>query len=143
MAKKYSAEMTGVLDGNTQDMANGAINAGRLHSDRHTFVSTGANYTTSDTLSLGYRKPGDFLVGFIISSSADLSAASLAIGVSGTAAKYKAAATLPNASSVFVPCVSTALDDDVMQARTEIIGTISGATIAAGTLVIIPVYASK
>jgi hypothetical protein len=143
MTKYVSNDMSGVLDGAMQDMANGGVNGGRLRGDRHVFTADGVKFTTSDTLSLGKRKAGDFPIGVILSASANLSAASIAIGNASSSAKYMAAATLPNSTSTFVPFKSTALDDPVLTATEEMIATISGATIPAGALVIIPVYMGK
>lgn len=141
MAKLYSAEDTGVLDGAAQDLA---LPDETVRVAWKTFAPPGSGtFLTTDTMGLGFRRTGQRPIGAIISTSADLSAASLAIGNSGSSAKYKAAATLPNASTVFVPFKSTALDDGPLTAREELIGTISGATIPAGTLVIGIVYGER
>lgn len=141
MAKKFPLELQNVLDGTFQSLANGGVVAAKVFTSRSTFVSASGNHGTSDLLSFGVRKKGQRVLGFILSSAANLSTASLAIGVAGTTGKYKAAAALPNATSVFVPCIATALDDAPLTEQEELIGTISGAAIPDGTLIVETVYA--
>lgn len=143
MAEFMPAELEDVLDGNLQSLANGNVTAFKVRGSRFTVVSDGVTPADADTINLGYRRAGDLPLGVILSTSANLSAASLAIGIAGTAAKYKAAAALPNATSVFVPFISSALDNEPLAAREKMIGTVSGAAIPAGTLVIIVVYGAR
>jgi hypothetical protein len=140
MAEKISAQMAGVLDGAEQSLGNGNMT---LRSDPHSFTSTGTSHLTTDTLVLGRRRKGERPIGVILATSANLSAASLAIGITGTTGKYKAAAALPNATAAFVPFISSALDNDPLAAAEELIGTISGADIPAGVLHVEIIYAAR
>lgn len=143
MAEYVPAELQNVNSGNEQSLGNSNVTAFKFRGGRFTVVSDGTTPAIGDTIDLGYRRAGDLPIGVILASSANMAAASLAIGVAGTPAKYKAAASLPNATSVFVPFVSTALDNDPLAAREKMIATVSVAAIPAGTLVIIPVYGAR
>lgn len=137
MTKAIPNELKGVMDGDGQSLAPGTVRRASVRTFRSSFDTAEEDTTTSDTLSLGddYRE-GDRVIGFIIASSTNMSAASLAIGDGTTADKFKAAGTLPNATTVFVPVKAATLDDDALTEPTELIGTISGATIPDGILVI-------
>ena len=139
----YGDDQANVYSGDEQSKGNAGVTAYKVFGSRTKITADNSTHTTSDKISLGKFRKGDRIIGFIISTSANLSAASLAIGNSGTAAKYKAAATLPNATSAFVPAISSALDDDPLDAEEELLCTISGATIPAGVLVIETLYAHR
>lgn len=93
MTKRYSAEMTGVLDGTLPVQR---ADPASVNSKRRSVIATIvlAAQANGDTISLGKRPIGSrWLSGSIITDTS-LGSSTVAIGVSGTAAKYKAAATL-------------------------------------------------
>lgn len=145
MAKQIPTELAGVLSGNEQGKADGRLRHAGLRSDRNTFVIDGTDVTatTSDTLSLGYARAGQCTRAFQINASANMSAASIAIGTAADPDKYLAAAALPNATSARRVVPASAEGYDPIDAEEEIIVTISAATIANGTLTIDREYTQR
>lgn len=143
MAKKIPAELTNVVDGTLQDKASGILRDAGLRIDRNTF-STASGATTSDTFSLGTARAGQRTRAFDIDTNGtNMSAASIAIGTAGDPDKYLAAAALPNATSARRRVLAAAAGYDAIEEAEEIIVTISGATIASGTLVIEREYTQR
>lgn len=134
MAKAIPDEYTNVLDGNGQAKADGrVINAG-LRNSRLSMATASESVTTSDTISLGYLHAGDCLRAVEITASTNMAAASVAIGKAGSPAFFLPAAALPNATSQRRKVARASGGFAPLEKETEVIVTISGATIPAGDL---------
>jgi hypothetical protein len=75
----------------------------------------------------------------VITASATLGSSTLAIGISGTTGKYRAAATFTTADTptMFGPATEVAASDAGLSAEQTVIGTIASAALpASGTLVV-------
>ena len=108
---------------------------GRLKRLRGTFTYN--TQTTSDTLAIGVLPAGATPAFIHITTSVSTGSATLAIGISGTAAKYKAAGAV---TTVDVPQpfgLAARLADSPLSADELLIVTIAGASLpGSGTLVI-------
>lgn len=95
MTTVYGALLAGVGAGTGN--ADGGRVGGRVRV--HTEVITMAAQATSNTIPVAYAKTGwSFLFG-IVTASATLGSSTIAIGISGSTAKYKAAATFTSADT--------------------------------------------
>ena len=109
----------------------------RLKRLRATF--TLATQTTSDTLVVGVLPMGATFAFGVIVSSVSLGSSTLAIGISGTAGKYRAAAafTAVDTPTLFGPASVIGAADPALAADEQVIGTIAAAALpGSGTLVI-------
>ena len=137
MPKGFPTELSGVLDGQQQGLADGAMHDSAVRTKRCTFNTATTSSTTSDTLSLGKYRAGDRIKAFEIDTNGvNMSAASIAIGIAGTPAMFLAAAALPNATSARRVVRPGAAGYAPLEAEVELIVTISGATIPGGLLLI-------
>lgn len=109
----------------------------RLKRLRATF--TLASQATTDTLVLGNLPMGATFAFGVITSSATLGSSTLAIGISGSTGKYRAAAvfTLADTPTLFGPAIVIGAADPALAADEQVIGTIAAAALpSSGTLVI-------
>lgn len=89
--------------------------------------------STSEALKIADIGPGFVMHSILIDTDVDCSARTFAIGISGSTAKYSAAATAPNATQqVRYPKMSLGVTPST--AREEILLTPSGAIPATGSL---------
>ncbi len=114
--------------GTTVDAAN------RLHRNVFDFAESGVGGTTNPLIAAKLRE-GVFLHRARLSSSVNCSAINVSIGITGSTAKYSAAAAGPNATTTTPVIVSTALDDNALTAPETVILTPSGNWPATGILV--------
>lgn len=136
MTALYALQQIGVADG-TVNPANRA-DGRQVNARKRTYLASkvpGVAIANGDTL-FCFRKPaGQKITDIRICTDTSLGSSTIAIGVAGTPAKYKAAAvfTTPlNAPTSIGPLAST-LDDDPGDAE-DIILTCGAADIVAGTL---------
>ena len=145
MAQYLSNELAGTTTGTTQvsSVAAGyrpkaSVYGARLKRLRATV--TMASQTTSDTLLLGNLPAGAVFAFGLMTVSASTGSATLAIGYSGTAGAYRAAAALTTTDTptLFgVTATGPAASDAGSTTETPIIGTIAGATMpSSGTMVV-------
>ena len=109
----------------------------RLKRLRATF--TLASQATTDTLVLGSLPMGATFAFGVITSSATLGSSTLAIGISGSTGKYRAAAVFTSADTptLFGPATVIGAADPALAADEQVIGTIAAAALpSSGTLVI-------
>lgn len=114
-----------------------SVYGGRLKRLRATV--TLASQATTDTLQLGNLPAGAVFAFGVLNSSVSLSTATLAIGISGTTGKYRAAGTFATADTptMFGPAVEEAVSDAGLSAEQTVIGTIGTAALpSSGTLVV-------
>lgn len=133
MATLYSAEMNGLLNSVPVDLPDGGVVDGNVRVKRATI--TLASQTTSDTIVIAKAKAGESFLYGVMNNSATLGAsATVAIGVTGTTGKYRAAAVKTSTTpEVFGPVAAMTK----LTADEEIFITIAVASLpASGTLVV-------
>ncbi len=133
MANTYASEVAG-LETVPVTNSNGAVQGGRLRRFRATI--TLASQADGDTIVLASVPAGYAFAYGILNASATLGAATIAIGVSGTAAKYRASAVFTAAAPTLFG-VSTAVDDAPLTAgETVILTNTTAALPSSGTLIV-------
>jgi hypothetical protein len=148
MAQYLSNELAGTSTGTSTAAGVGykpraSVYGGRLKRLRATI--TFASQTTSDTIVLGNLPAGAVFAFGTINVSATTGSATLAIGVSGTAAKYAAASayTTADTPTLFGKNAVVAASDSGLAAEEQVIATIAGASLpASGTAVVDLFYSS-
>jgi hypothetical protein len=143
MPQYLSNELAGTTAGTTQASAVAAgvrpaasVYGARLKRLRATV--TMASQTTSDTLLLGNLPAGATFAYGVLNTTATLGSTTLAIGVSGTAGKYRAAATFTSADTpTLFGTAANAGAASPLAAEESVIGTIAAANMpSSGTLVV-------
>lgn len=142
MAQYLSNELAGTTTGTSTSAAVGykpkaSVYQARLKRLRATI--TLASQTTSDTLALGNLPVGAVFAFGVLNADTSLGSSTLAIGISGTAAKYRAAATFTSTDTptFFGKAAEAAAADTGASAEIAVIGTIAAANLpASGTLVV-------
>jgi len=110
---------------------------GRLKRLRATV--TLASQATTDTLQFGNLPAGAVFAYGVLNSDTSLGSSTLAIGISGTTGKYRAAATFTSTDTptFFGKAAEAAASDAGLSAEQTVIGTIASAALpASGTLVV-------
>lgn len=98
-----------------------------------------ASQTASDTLNFGNLPAGATFAYGILTSSVSLGTSTLAVGITGTTGKYRAAAvfTAVDTPTFFGPATIIGAADPALSADENVFGTIAVATLpASGTLVV-------
>jgi hypothetical protein len=137
-----SIELAAVLGSAPQAQPDSAVVGGKVRRLRASFnLAAQAN---GDTLTLGKLPAGaSFLMG-LITSSVSLATSTLAIGVAGTAGKYRAAAVHTAADAPTPFGVAATKDDAPLAADETLIATIGTAALpGAGQLVIDILYTTR
>lgn len=131
----YSVESTGPLNTTPAAMANGAFYRAKMRCIRASI--TMASQTTSDTIVLGVLPAGAIFAFGTVTTSATLGSTQIAVGITGTTSKYKAAATFTNTDTpTFFGVATVMAGTATLTAEETVFVTISAATMpAAGTLV--------
>ena len=114
-----------------------SVYGGRLKRLRATV--TLASQATTDTLQLGNLPAGAVFAYGVINSDTSLGSSTLAIGISGTTGKYRAAATFTSTDTptFFGKAAEAAASDAGLSAEQTVIGTIASAALpSSGTLVV-------
>lgn len=133
MANTYASEVAG-LESVPVTNSNGAVQGGRLRRFRATI--TLASQADGDTIVLASVPAGYAFAYGILNASATLGSSTIAIGVSGTAAKYRASAVFTAAAPTLFG-VSTAVDDAPLTAgETVILTNTTAALPSSGTLIV-------
>lgn len=136
MANTYSTEAALYLNNVPSKMANGAVHGGNTRVYRATI--TLAAQASGDTITLARIPAGAFFVGGEIVSSVSLGSSTVAIGVAGTAAKYKAAAVFTAVDTPTSFGTASAMGNQTaLVAAEDVILTIAAAALpGSGTLVV-------
>lgn len=98
-----------------------------------------ASQLTTDTLVVGNLPPGATFAFGVLNSTTSLGSSTLAIGITGTTGKYRAAAafTAADTPTFFGLALQAGAADPALSAEENVFITIAGATLpAAGTLVV-------
>lgn len=133
MANTYSTEAQ-LLQNSPRQMPNGSYAGGRVRRFRNTIAL--ASQADGDTVTLQPIPAGHVFCFGMLLGSVSLGSSTIAIGVSGTAGKYRAAAT-HTATVATLFGISSAADDDFLTAtETPILTNTTAALPASGTLVV-------
>jgi len=133
MAQTYASEVSGLGTTPTTN-SNGAVQGGRVRRFRATI--TLASQGDGDTVVLAQVPAGYAFAYGILNASATLGSSTIAVGVSGTAAKYRAAAVFTAAAPTLFG-VSTAMDDAPLgSGETVILTNTTAALPSSGTLIV-------
>ena len=114
-----------------------SVYGGRLKRLRATV--TLASQATTDILQFGNLPAGAVFAYGVINSDSSLGSSTLAIGISGTTGKYRAAATFTSTDTptFFGKAAEAAASDAGLSAEQTVIGTIASAALpSSGTLVV-------
>lgn len=139
MANTYASEVAG-LGTVPETNANGAVQGGRLRRFRATI--TLASQADGDTVTLA-RVPAGYAFAYgVINASATLgSTATVAIGVAGSAGKYRTAATFTAAAPTLFGNVA-AVDDAPLTAAETVIMTVGAAALPSSGTCTVDLYYS-
>ena len=139
MAQTYASEVSG-LNTTPVGNANGAVQGGRIRRFRATI--TLASQAADDTIVLAKVPAGYAFAYGVINASATLGAsATVAIGVSGTAGKYRTAATFTAAAPTLFGNVA-AVDDVPLTAEETVIMTVAVAALPSSGTCTVDLYYS-
>lgn len=138
MAQTYASEVAGLGTTPTTN-SNGAVQGGRVRRFRATI--TLASQADGDTVVLAQVPAGYAFAYGILNASATLGTSTIAIGVAGTAAKYRAAAVFTAAAPTLFG-VSTAVDDAPLTAQEVVILTNTTAALPSSGTLIVDLYFS-
>ena len=138
MAQTYAIEVAG-LGTTPVTNSNGAVQGGRVRRFRATI--TLASQADGDTVVLAQVPAGYAFAYGIINASATLGSSTVAVGIAGTPAKYRAAAVFTAAAPTSFG-VSTAVDDAPLAAQETVILTNTTAALPASGTLIVDLYFS-
>jgi len=138
MAQTYATEVAG-LGTTPTTKSNGAVQGGRIRRFRATV--TMAAQASGDTIVLANVPAGYAFAYGVVNASATLGTATLAVGIDGTAGKYRTAATFTAAAPTLFGN-STAVDDDPLSASEEVIATVGTAALPGSGTLIVDLYFS-
>jgi hypothetical protein len=139
MAQTYASEVSG-LGTIPSTNANGAVQGGRIRRFRATI--TLASQADGDTVVLAQVPAGHAFAYGVINASATLgSTATVAIGVSGTAGKYRTAAVFTAAAPTLFGNVG-AVDDAPLTAAETVILTVGAAALPSSGTCTVDLYYS-
>ena len=138
MAQTYASEVAG-LGTTPVTNSNGAVQGGRVRRFRATI--TLASQAIDDTVVLAQVPAGYAFAYGILNASATLSTSTIAIGIAGTAAKYRTAAVFTAAAPTLFG-LSTAVDDVPLTAQETVILTNTTAALPASGTLIVDLYFS-
>lgn len=139
MANTYASEVSG-LGTIPETNANGAVQGGRLRRFRATI--TLASQADGDTITLAKVPAGYAFAYGVINASATLGGtATVAIGVSGTAGKYRTAAIFTAAAPTLFGNVA-AVDDAPLTASETVIMTVGAAALPSSGTCTVDLYYS-
>lgn len=138
MAETYASEISGQSTTPTT-MANGAVVGGRVRRFRATV--TLASQASGDTIVLAKIPAGYAFAYGVINASATLGTATVAVGISGTAGKYRAAAVFTAAAPTMFGVVG-AVDDAPLTAEETVIATVGTAALPSSGTLVVDLYCS-
>ncbi len=138
MAQTYASEVAG-LGTTPVTNSNGAVQGGRVRRFRATI--TLASQADGDTVVLAQVPAGYAFAYGILNASATLGSSTIAVGIAGTAAKYRAAAVFTAAAPTLFG-ISTAVDDAPLTAQEVVILTNTTAALPSSGTLIVDLYFS-
>lgn len=135
MATLYATEANGYLNTTPASLAHGAVHGARMR--RYRAKITLATQTTSDTIVLAKIPAGSAFAYGVLTTSATLGSAEIAIGITGTTGKYRASAVFTSANTPTLFGTAAAAAADPLTADETIFITIAAASLpGSGTLVV-------
>lgn len=144
MADLLCTELTGTTS-TPRTIPNGSIVGGRMR--RHRSTITLASQATTDNIRLGRLRPNDYFAFGIITASATLGSAVVAIGTNQTHAsngQYRAAATFTAVDTPTLFGLAAAISNQTaLTAHTPYYLTIATAALPSSGTLVIDVYASN
>jgi hypothetical protein len=135
MAVLYASEANGYLNTTPPSLASGAVHEARVR--RYRAKITLATQTTSDTIVLARVPQGSAFMYGVLNTTVSLGTSTIAIGITGTTGKYRAAATFTatDTPTLFGPAAIAGADP--LTAAETIFITIATANLpSSGTLVV-------
>ena len=119
-----------------------SVYGGRLKRLRGTF--TLASQATTDTLVVGNLPAGATFAFGVITASATLSTSTVAIGISGTTGKYRAAGTFTSADTptLFGTAATIGATDPALTAEEQVFITIATAALPSSGTLVVDIYYS-
>lgn len=138
MATTYSNDISGAY-ATPATKVSGAAVGGRLR--RLRAVITLASQADGDIVVLGKLPAGSIFAYGVLNASATLGSSTIAVGISGTAAKYRAAAVFTAAAPTLFG-TSTSVDDSPLSAEEEVILTNTTAALPSSGTLIVDLYYS-
>jgi len=138
MPQTYASEVAG-LGTTPVTNSNGAVQGGRVRRFRATIAL--ASQADGDTVVLAQVPAGYAFAYGILNASATLGSSTIAVGIAGTAAKYRAAAVFTAAAPTLFG-ISTAVDDAPLTAQETVILTNTTAALPASGTLIVDLYFS-
>jgi hypothetical protein len=133
----YSGELAGIASLPLIKAANAAFGA-RLR--RYRGSVTLAAQTTSDTIVIGQAPAGASFAYGVLTSSVSLGTSTIAIGVTGTTGKYRAAATFTTVDTPTLFGPNTAVGGNALAAAETQFITIAVATLPGAGLLVVDMY---
>ena len=133
MAQTYAAEVSGLYDV-PATKPSASVVGGRLRRFRATI--TLASQADGDTVVLAKVPAGHVFAYGVLSASATLGSSTIAIGISGTAGKYRAAATHTATTPTFFGVTSAVAGSALTAEETVILTNTTAALPSSGTLVV-------
>lgn len=136
MATLYATEASGYLNSAVPSLPAGAVHGGRLRMYRASI--TLASQATTDTIVLAKLHSGQSVRYGVLNSSVSLGTSTVAIGITGTTGKYRAAATFTavDTPTLFGPTAANSAAAPMTAEETVFITIGTAALPASGTLVI-------
>lgn len=138
MTTTYSNDISGAY-ATPATKVSGAAVGGRLR--RLRAVITLASQADGDVVVLGKLPAGSIFAYGVLNASATLGSSTIAVGISGTAAKYRAAAVFTAAAPTLFG-TSTSVDDSPLSAEEEVILTNTTAALPSSGTLIVDLYYS-
>lgn len=131
MTTTYAAEVAGISTIPTTKN-NGGLQGGRVRRFRATVPYDGQ--ASGDDIVLANVPAGyTFMYGVITASATAGASATIAIGVSGTTGKYRAAATFTTANTPTLFGVASAMDDNPLSSGETVLATVGTAALPNST----------
>lgn len=140
MANTYATEAALYLNNTPVKLAFGGNHNAEVRRWRATI--TLASQASGDTITLAQIPAGSTFAYGVITSTVTLGTATVAIGKSGTPAKYKTAAVFTAVETPTLFGLTTAMDDDALTAAETVILTIGTAALPASGVLVVDLYFS-
>lgn len=136
MAKLYAVEATGAYGVSNPTKAPGNVVRAGLKRMRATYVSTGANNASGDTISLGRLPIGAVFAFGHIAGSVSSGTTTIGIGNASDAVKYRAQSVQATVDQPVTFGKTAAIVAAALTAEEEVLATLGVGALPAGTYVI-------
>lgn len=135
-----NSDVAALLTATPRQQPNGNSYGGRLRRYRH--IVTLASQAGGDTVTLGEIPAGSVFAFGVLTASATLGSATIAIGTAASPGKYRAAATHTATTPTFFGA-STAVDDDPLSANETLLLTNTTAALPSSGTLVVDMYFSQ